>query len=72
LNVRFCLAEAQTVELSVFDRLGRKEATLVSGAMTAGGHEVALRGGLAPGTHFFRLAARTGAVTGKLIVVNRD
>jgi hypothetical protein len=72
LTVRFCMAEPGTAELASFNRLGRREATLFSGTLAAGWHEVAIPTGLTLGAHFLRLATRQGAVTGKLVVVGRD
>jgi hypothetical protein len=72
LTVRFCMVHAGTADLAVFDRLGRREATLVSGTLAAGWHEVALPAGLAGGTHFLRLATSQGCVSGKLVLTGRD
>jgi hypothetical protein len=71
-TIRFCMTEPGAADLASFDRLGRREATLVSGTLAAGWHEVALPTRLASGTHFLRLATGQGSVTGKLVLTGRD
>ncbi len=62
-KISFSLPEAQTVQLAVYSVDGRKVATLVSGAMSAGTHEVVWMGNddaghsVASGTYFYRIRA---------------
>jgi len=72
LTVRFCMTKPGAADLASFDQLGRREATLASGTLAAGWHEVALPTGLARGTHFLRFTAHQGCVTGKLVLTGRD
>ena len=66
-QVSYTLLESQEITLAVYDVMGRKVATLVSGARSAGDHAVAWAGlddrgrKVEPGMYFTRLDA--GAVT---------
>jgi hypothetical protein len=63
-TVRYRLASAAAVDLSVFDLLGRRVATLESGFMTAGSHRAVWNGAdrtgrrAASGVYFVRLESR--------------
>jgi hypothetical protein len=57
-TIRYGLPQKSEVQLTVFNTLGQKVATLVQGKEDAGYHEVKLRGsGLSSGVYFYRLEA---------------
>ncbi|RPH36183.1 T9SS C-terminal target domain-containing protein, partial [bacterium] len=57
-TIRFALPRRSHVSLTVFDMLGQEVATLVSGEVVAGYHEVRFdASGLATGVYFYRLQA---------------
>lgn len=69
-TIRFALGDATDVELAVYDVLGREVATLVSGPMAAGAHEVRFDAGtLASGTYVYRLQAGNVVATKRLTVI---
>ncbi|MEO0557658.1 MAG: T9SS type A sorting domain-containing protein [Bacteroidota bacterium] len=70
-RVRFELAEAGPVELSVFDLLGRRVATVLDGVPhSVGAHEARLDASAWPsGVYVVRLAARDEARTTRITVV---
>jgi hypothetical protein len=67
-SVRYRLASAASVDLSVFDLLGRRVATLESGFMPAGSHRAVWNGAdrtgrrAASGVYFVRLESRPSGV----------
>ena len=68
--IRFNLGEATDVTLSVFDVQGREVATLMSGTVSAGEHEVAFDGaGLASGVYFARLTSGVQSDMMKMILM---
>ena len=73
-TIRFALAEAGEVELAVFDIRGRRVASLVSGSLGAGSHEIPWRGldlsgePLPNGMYLYRLRAGDRTVTRKVVV----
>ena len=72
-TIRFELPERQRVQLSVYDLLGRKVATLVDGVVAAGVHQVRWGAeGLPSGTYFYRMEAPDGGgflKTGRMVLV---
>ncbi len=57
-HIRFALPQTTTVDLAVFNMLGQKVATLVSGLQPAGAHEVTLDArNLSSGVYFYQLQA---------------
>ncbi|MCB1162935.1 5'-nucleotidase C-terminal domain-containing protein [bacterium] len=68
-NVRFSLAEAGPVRLSVFDAQGRQVATLVDGRLGAGDHEVSWNAGEAgSGIYLVRIQSASGVDSRKLVL----
>ncbi len=66
----FDLPQAASVRLAVFDVLGREVASLLSGSMQAGRHNVTFDGsGLASGLYFARLEADGHVFTEKIMLV---
>jgi hypothetical protein len=69
-RISFNLRKRESVDLSVFDLLGRKIATMASGMFEPGGYEEDFdASGLASGTYLYRLRTGTGTVTKRMIVV---
>jgi hypothetical protein len=74
-TIAFALAEASEVQVSVYDVLGRKVATVVDKAMSAGTHQVSWDGQsddgrrLASGAYFYRIEAGDYAATRRLTIV---
>ncbi len=57
-NIRYSLPQASQVELSVFNLLGQKVATLVNGFEQAGGHQITFdAGNLESGIYFYKIDA---------------
>ncbi len=68
--IDYQLPEYSKVELSVFDMLGRKVATLVDAQVQAGYHQVTFdAGSLASGMYLYRLAANGKVFTKKLTLI---
>ena len=64
------LAPSSSVELAVYDLLGRRIAVLIDGEQDAGRHtRVWNTGGLASGVYVYRLRAGDFTDTGKMIVI---
>ena len=74
-SIEYALPEAATVELSVFDILGQRVHTLVSGWQVAGFYRLAWDGrnrayrAVASGVYFYRLETGGGVKVGKLILL---
>jgi Secretion system C-terminal sorting domain len=69
-TISFSLPHASNVSLKVFDILGQEVATLVTGDLTAGKHEVQFDGkGLASGTYMYRLTSGDFTQAKKMMVV---
>jgi hypothetical protein len=69
-TVRFDLAAPSTVEVSVYDLLGRRVATLAEGEHPSGAHALPLdAGGLAAGLYLVRLEAGASVLTRRLTVL---
>lgn len=69
-NIAFDLPEAGNVELSVYDMLGRKVATLVNERMTAGTHNLNFDASrLASGMYIYRLDAGSFTSTRKMMLI---
>ena len=69
-TIVFQTAEPGPATLVVFDAMGRRVATLVDGAVSAGRHEARFDGSaLAPGVYFYQLRAANTAFTKRMTVV---
>ncbi len=69
-SIRFDLAEASNVSLSVFNVAGQEVATLVNGNLTAGSHTVNFDGAnLTSGVYLYRLTAGSFTATQKMILM---
>ena len=69
-NIEFSLNETKNVRLEVYDRIGRRVATLVNGRLEQGFHSVRFDGsGLASGVYFYRIITDQTALTKKMILV---
>jgi len=69
-SIQFNLPASQNVNLSVFDILGRRVATLVNGQMTAGRHNVTFEAsGLPSGMYLYRLSTPNGSISQKMILM---
>ncbi|WP_456424465.1 S8 family serine peptidase [Rhodocaloribacter sp.] len=69
-TVPFALPEAATVELTVFDVMGRRVATLVSGRLPAGEHTAVWDAGpYASGVYVYRLRAGSFTETRRMVVM---
>lgn len=73
-TIRFSLAEAGEVALTVYDVRGQKIARLLSGTLPAGGHDVLWDGrdgagkAVASGVYFTRLETPAGVFTEKMVL----
>ncbi|MGF1669944.1 MAG: YCF48-related protein [Balneolaceae bacterium] len=68
--ISFEIPNASSVNLEVFDILGRKVATLVSGQLTAGTHQVTFdASNLASGVYLYRIQADNFVQTRKLTLL---
>jgi hypothetical protein len=68
--IRFGLATAVNVDLTVYDILGRRVAVLVDGRMAAGYHQVKFDGSnRASGVYFYRIQAGSFVETRKLLLI---
>jgi hypothetical protein len=69
-TLRFALPESGMIELSVYNTLGQKVSTLVSGMQSAGWHELAFDGSsLASGVYYYRLSAGSYQDLKKMVLV---
>jgi len=69
-EIGFSLDRSRTVQLEVFDVMGRKVATLVNGVKPAGVHRVSLDAqGLPAGVYFYRLAAGDQVFVRQMMIV---
>ncbi len=69
-SIRFELENAQFVSLSVFDQLGRKVSTLVSGRKSAGAHTVSFNASsLGSGVYYYRLQTNEAVLTRKMTLI---
>jgi hypothetical protein len=68
-TIRFTLPRAADADLSVYDVMGRKVATLASGLQGAGEHEVEWNAGNGAGLYFVRLRTAFATRTQRLMVV---
>ena len=69
-TIRFALARAVNVNLTIYDILGRRVAVLVDESMGAGNHDVKFDGtGLASGVYFYRIQAGSFVETKKFCLV---
>jgi hypothetical protein len=69
-TIRFTLAKAANVQLTVYDMLGRRVAVLVNERVSAGAHLVTFDGSrLASGVYFSRLQADSFVATRKLCLI---
>ncbi len=69
--IRYSIAHASSVELKVFDLLGKEIKLLVTGRQEAGSYQVKLDSqGLTAGLYFYRLRAGEFCDTKKMIIIN--
>ncbi|MFH1735110.1 MAG: T9SS type A sorting domain-containing protein [bacterium] len=69
-TINYSLANAEVVNLSVFDISGREVATLVNGYRNAGAHDVVFDASqLASGIYVTKLTAGSNVVTAKLVLL---
>jgi len=69
-NIRFDLPEGQHVDLGLYDVLGRRLSTVLSGYRSAGLHTVAINGrNLATGMYFVRLSAGNTMMTQRIMLI---
>jgi outer membrane protein assembly factor BamB len=69
-TVRFALPRRQAVSMQVYDVLGRRVATMRTGTVEAGRHQLQVDvSSLSSGMYFLRLKAETGTETRKMTVV---
>lgn len=69
-SIQFNLVATQNVNLSVYDVLGRRVATLVNGPMAAGRHNVTFEAtGLPSGMYLYRLSTPNGSISQKMILM---
>ncbi len=69
-NIRFQLPEASHVQVSVYNAVGQKVATLVDRPMNAGTHSVVFNaGGLTSGVYIYRLEAGEFRESGKMLLL---
>jgi hypothetical protein len=68
--IRYQLKESGALTLRVYNMLGEEVATLVSGWMQSGSHEVTFDGAtLASGVYYYRLTASGILLTKKAILI---
>jgi len=69
-SIRFNLPQSVQVNLTVFDVLGRRVATLVNDQMSAGTHQVTFQAaGLPSGMYLYRLSTPNGSLTQKMLLL---
>ncbi len=69
-SIRFTLPATQNVNLTVFDMLGRRVATLVNGPLTAGQHQITFQASALPsGMYLYRLSTPNGSISQKMILL---
>ncbi len=69
-TIEFAMPNSGSVNLTVFDILGRRVAVLVNGKMTAGRHSVSFQASSLPsGMYLYRLTTPAGALTQKMILL---
>ena len=69
-SIAFSLPATQDVNLAVFDVLGRQVATLVSGPLAAGAHQVQFNAASLPsGMYLYRLTTPAGSVSKKMVLL---
>lgn len=70
-NITLALPVATTVELTIYDALGRLRSTLVSGRLSAGEHNIDAQFNLPAGVYFYKLNTDAGnKITEKFIITN--
>lgn len=68
--IKFRLADAGNIQLDIFNLLGQKIETLLSGTMAAGEHELVWNGDTAPsGVYFYRLTAGDKSAVRKMTLI---
>jgi hypothetical protein len=69
-NIEYSLADAENVELSIYNALGQKIAVLVSERQSAGRHVVSFNAdGYASGVYFYRLETHNFSQTRKMLLL---
>ncbi len=68
--IEFSLPQAATVNLTVFDTIGRQVAVLINGQMASGRHSVQFNASSLPsGMYLYRLSTPAGSITQKMILM---
>jgi len=69
-TIEFTLNQRTTVELSIFDLLGKKVTTLVDGALEAGTHRIMFDGSKSPsGTYFYRFSKKNNHTSKRMMLI---
>lgn len=69
-TISYAVPKAGNVQLTVYNMLGQKVATLVNEVVTAGRHDVMFSAGnLASGVYFYRIAAQNYTATMKMMLI---
>ena len=69
-TIKYALPEQTTVQIAVYDVLGRRVRTLVDGEKEAGQHTVTLDAtSLTSGTYFYRVRTQESTETGRMVIV---
>lgn len=69
-TIEFSVDGPETIELALFDALGRRVAVLASGPMVAGEHRVVLQAGALPtGMYFVRLTGQKGHLSRPVLLI---
>ena len=73
--IKFKLSDSKTVNLRIYNPMGRRVRTLISETLNAGEHQLSWDGKndngtqLSSGIYFFRLETETASVSRKLILI---
>jgi hypothetical protein len=69
-TIEYALPEQTTVQVTVYDLLGRRVRTLADGKKDAGRHTVTLKASsLSSGTYFYRVRTKESTETGRMVIV---
>ncbi len=69
-SIAFSLPQSAQINLTVYDVLGRRVATLVNGQLAAGQHQVQFEASSLPsGMYLYRLTTPTGSITQKMMLL---
>jgi len=69
-TIEFTLAEAQVIELTVYDLLGKKVRSLLCGGQSAGTHRISFDASdFASGVYYYRLKVEDGEKIGRMLLL---